>query len=133
MGALFLSAFNPASPAYADDRQDILTAAEAYFQAEISGDTERVWSMIAPSSQFKRMYSKEDYSALVGENPVRVKSYAIEEIIEIMDNSDRKSMPTVDKIALVQVRVVLAEGGARDTEHRSIFTFLRENGQWFKG
>ena len=53
--------------------------------------------------------------------------------MEIQDNLDRKSMPEVDKIATIEVRVILGGDGGGDSERTTVLTFLKEGGKWYKG
>ncbi|MEJ2716248.1 MAG: nuclear transport factor 2 family protein [Deltaproteobacteria bacterium] len=116
-----------------DEDKKLREAVRAYFAAEMACDHAKVWEMLAPSSKFKRMYSYPFYEEFVRSNPIRVKSYTIEEVVDIYDNPDRKTMPHVDKIGVVRVHVVLSAKGGVDTEHTSTFTFLKEEGKWLKG
>lgn len=117
----------------ADERDDLLTAVRAYFDAEVAGDTAAVWRMLAPSSPFKKAYSYEMYLLLVKQSHLRVKSYMVEEVLNVTDNIDREGLPKVEKIGRVRVHVILTGEGGPDSEQRSEFTFLKEAGQWLKG
>ena len=121
------------SEAGTNEGKELRQAVRAYFEAEMAGDHARVWEMLAPSSKFKRMYSYPFYEELIRENPVRVKSYTIEEVVEIYDNPDQEQMPLVEKIGVVRVHVILSGDGGEDTEQTSTFTFLKETGKWLKG
>jgi len=117
----------------ADDESDLLAMAKAYFDAEILGDMARVWEMLAPSSAFRKAYSYPFFVELLKDNKVRLKAYTIERVLEITDNQDKDQLPLVEKIATVQVRVVLSDGSGSQFERISAFTFLREHGRWYKG
>jgi hypothetical protein len=121
------------SEASTNEREELREAVRAYFAAEMAGDHARVWEMLAPSSKFKRMYSYPFYEELIRKNRIRVKSYTIEEVVEIYDNPDLEKMPRVEKIGVVRVRVILSSEGGEDTEQTSTFTFLKEAGKWLKG
>ncbi len=119
--------------ARAGDAENLRIAVRAYFDAEVAGDAPTIWKLLAPSSQFKKMWSYDAYCAMTQENPVRVKRYVIEEIQEITDNPDPSGMPLVEKIAIVRVHVLLSQKGMPDWERTTIFTFLKEGGAWYKG
>ena len=68
-----------------DDRDDLMEAVTSYFEAEKSGDTGRIWEMLAPSSMFKTAYSYPFYVEMVRRNPIVVKDYEIEEVLEVVD------------------------------------------------
>ncbi len=117
---------------FADDRDDLLEAVELYFQSEKQGNVQKVWDMLASSSEFKRAYSYAFYQEMIRRNPPTLKDYKIERVLEIRDNDDKKTLPNVEKIALVQVTVVLRESG-RNLAQIRVFTFLKESGKWLKG
>jgi hypothetical protein len=117
----------------AEDSTELMKVVKAYFDAEVSGDSERVWELLAPSSYFKQAYSYPFYVELLKRHPVRVKRYRIREIVEIVDNQDRKKLPSVERIATVKVHVVIGDGDGKDTEQTRVFTFLEEGGTWYKG
>jgi len=121
------------SDCQADDSAALMKTVKAYFNAEVSGDSERVWELLAPSSYFKQAYSYPFYVEILKTHPIRVKSYRIEEIVEIADNQDRKKLPLVERIATVKVHVVFGVGVGKDTEQTKVFTFLEEGGRWYKG
>lgn len=116
-----------------DDRDDLMEAVTSYFEAEKSGDTGRIWEMLAPSSMFKTAYSYPFYVEMVRRNRIVVKDYEIEEVLEVVDNPDPPNMLKVEKIATVRVMVTLSGAGGKDSRHVSTFTFLREAGRWYKG
>lgn len=115
------------------DREALTDAVKSYFLAEITGDTRKVWEMLAPSCEFKRAYSYEFYEEMQRRAGIRVKSYTLDELLEIKDNSGKSTMPGVDKVAAVRVHVVLVGRAGTDTRHTIVLTFLREAGRWFKG
>ncbi len=126
------------SPAHSEqgaarDLEALKEVVKSYFLAEISGDPQQVWEMLAPSSEFKKAYSYEFYEEIQRREGIRVKSYKLNEILSIKENSDKKAMPHVDMIAAVQVDVVLAGPEGKDTRHTIVLTFLREAGRWYKG
>jgi len=115
------------------EEQALLSVARAYFKAEMDGDTEKVWQMLAPSSRFKRAYSYPFYQEMTRQSSVRIKKYVVEEIVEISDNTDKDSMPAVERIGTIKAHVILGSDHGKDTEHSSTFTFLKEGGKWYKG
>jgi hypothetical protein len=116
-----------------DDEKELIRAVKAYFDAEVAGDHKKVWSLLAPSSKFKRAHTYEMYLEMVKESPLRVNSYEVKEIIGFSDNPDPKNMPKVERIAEVRVRLGLREKGGVTTNERRSFTFLKEGGKWYKG
>jgi hypothetical protein len=115
------------------EKQALLSAVREYFKAEMDGDTEKVWKMLAPSSRFKKSYSYPFYQEMTKRNSIRIKEYVVEEIVEIRDNADKDSMPAVEKIGTIKVHVILGSDRGKDTEHSSMLTFLKEGGKWYKG
>lgn len=111
----------------------MLREARSYFEAELSRDAKMVWMALAPSSVFKRQYSHDDYLEMYSKSDLSVKEYSVLEVIEIINNNDRKALPDVEKLAAVKVRVKLTSKDGKDSEHNNIFIFLKENGKWFKG
>ena len=126
-----LLAFSDAT--WADDKADLLETVDAYFRSEKEGDIQKVWELLAPSSEFKKAYSYPFYQEMVRRNPAMLKDYKIDGVLEIRDNDDAAGFPNVQKIALVQVTVTLAGIGPRDLTQVRVFTFLKEAGKWFKG
>ncbi|MCA1959512.1 MAG: hypothetical protein LDL33_01855 [Desulfomonile sp.] len=117
----------------ADDESDLLEMVKAYFEAEITGDMARVWEMLAPSSAFRKAYSYPFFVELLKDSRVRLREYTIEKVLEIAENQDKAQLPLVEKIATVQVRVVLSDKSGNRFERTSAFTFLMEHGRWYKG
>lgn len=121
------------NPALADEKADLISAVKAYFDAEMAGDLLQVWNLIAPSSVFKRTYTYPMYQEMVRGNATQVKRYVIEEVMEVVDSPDPENMPNVEKLGVVRVLVLSAGDGAPDVERRSVLTFLKEGGKWYKG
>ncbi len=119
--------------AYADEKADLLETVHAYFRSEKQGDVQKVWELLAPSSEFKKAYSYPFFEEMVRKNPAMLKDYKIDGVLEIRDNDDTVSLPNVQKIALVQVTVRLAGHDAKDLIQVRVFTFLKEAERWFKG
>jgi hypothetical protein len=117
----------------ADDQEDVLETVRRYFEAEKNGNTVAVWSLLAPSSEFKKAFSYPFYEEMVRRNPVVLKDYRIEGMPDIQENQDRKTMPDVEKIATVKVTVALVGEGDKELTQLRVFTFLKESGRWFKG
>lgn len=117
----------------ADDETDLLESVRAYFDAELAGDVTKVWDMLAPSSAFRRAYSYPFFVELFKDNAIRLRAYTIEKVLEISDNEDKVRMPLVERVASVQVHVVLSDKDGKRFGRTSAFTFLRERGRWYKG
>jgi hypothetical protein len=115
------------------ERSALIKAVKAYFEAEMAGDSQKVWEMLAPSSVFKRRYSYADYLEMMKGSRLSVKSYSVGRVFDIENNGDKKAMPNVEKMATVEVRVIMGGEGERETEHTSVLTFLKEGGKWYKG
>ncbi len=117
----------------AEERARLIARAKEYFDAEMTGDYKRVWEMLAPSSLFKNTYSYAEYVEIAQASGIRVSTYDVEEVMDISDNSDPKRLPHVEKIGLIRVHVNLTDDKGKNSEHWSIFTFLKEGGTWYKG
>lgn len=115
------------------EERAITRAAERYFQAEMSGDTRLIYSLLAPSSIYRKTHSYEDYlKELHIYPPVKIMTYRIVRLTRLRQNEDRATYPDVDKMVQVEVDVTFAHGGSNMVFNYS-FTFLKEKGNWFKG
>jgi len=117
----------------ADDKSDLMEAVNTYFHSEKQGDVQKVWELLAPSSEFKKAYSYPFYQEMIRRNPSVLRDYRIDGVLEIRVNDDKIAFPNVEKIALVQVTVTLAGEGIKEMTQVRVFTFLKESGKWFKG
>lgn len=99
----------------------------------MDGDAAKIWLMIAPSSVFKATHTYSTYVDLMTENRVRVKSFAVQQVMKIEVNQDRAAMPAVEKIAAVKIQVTLGGDAQPDALRTNVLTFLKENGKWYKG
>ncbi len=115
------------------EERAITQAAERYFQAEMSGDTRLIYSLLAPSSIYRKTHSYEDYlKDLHIYPPVKIVTYRIVGVTRLRQNDDRNLYPNVDKLAQVEVDVTFAHSGSNMVFNYS-FTFLKEKGAWCKG
>lgn len=116
-----------------NDHIELEKTAQAYFEAEIKQDTERVWEMIAPSSKYKKDHTYEMFLAMVKKSTIKIKKFKIEKVVEIESNKDQERMPLVTDIGYVRVFVIIGGPGFRDSERHVTMTFLKEGGKWYKG
>jgi len=112
----------------------VYAAAKRYLDAEVRRDLPGVYDALAPSSAYRAKY---DYAAFLAEadsSPVRIVAYKIVRVDHIRDNHDPKAFPGVEKFAQVEVDIVILY---EDTKQRAdvnfAFTFIREDGKWYKG
>ncbi len=118
----------------ADEAQSVRDAARKYLDAEVRGDLDAVWGMLAPSSVYAKTHSYEGYLAEVKGSPVRVVEYRILAISGIRENDDRGTYPDIQSFARVDVELRLF---SRDTGTHDVvnieFTFVKERNRWYKG
>jgi hypothetical protein len=116
------------------ERDAIEQAARAYFKAEMEQNFKQVYTNLAPSSDYKKTHSYQDFLKDVGSSPVRIRTYRIVDIYRLRNNDNRKTYPRVDKFVQVEVDVEVgySDTGANST-YNYCFTFLKENGVWYKG
>jgi len=115
------------------EKDTIEKTARAYLNAEIKKDSGQVYAFLAPSSDYKRSHSYEEYLKDIAENPpLSIHEYKIIKIYRLRDNDNRKQYPGVDKFVQVEVEVIFANTGPNSIYNYS-FTFLKENGKWYKG
>ena len=118
---------------YAEKRA-VRRAATAYLDAERAGDVEKVWSLLAPSSDFRKGYTLDMYRDMASLGGARVKDYVIEDITGLSSQFDYGQYRGVDRIAEVKVTVmVVFEATGEISRRRTSFTFVKESGQWYKG
>ncbi len=116
-----------------NDYIELEKTAQAYFEAEIKQDSERVWEMIAPSSKYKKDHTYEMFLEMVKESTIKIKKFKIEKVVEIESNKDQEGMPLVTDIGYVRVFVIIGGPGFKDSERHVTMTFLKEGGKWYKG
>jgi hypothetical protein len=116
------------------ERNRIEKALDAYFAAEMRGDLAEVYRCLAPSSDYKRTHTYEDFLNDMRSNPVEIIQYEVVDIYGLRPNHDPQAYPGVERFAQVEVDVVLRfEGSDSASECNFCFTFLKEGGTWFKG
>jgi hypothetical protein len=115
------------------ERSTIEKTAQAYLQAEMKKDNRQVYDLLAPSSDYKRTHSYEDYLKDITENPpVSINDYKIMRIYRLRDNDNVQKYPDVDKFVQVEVEFTFAQTGPNSI-YNYCFTFLKEKGKWYKG
>lgn len=115
------------------EKDAIEKTAQAYLNAEMNKDSRQVYALLAPSSDYKRTHSYEDYLKNISENPpLSINEYKIIRIYRLRDNDNRKNYPAVDKFVQVEVEVTFKHSGT-DSIYNYCFTFLKEKGKWYKG
>lgn len=111
----------------------VMKAAREFLDAEVRRDYPAVYASFASSSEYVRSHSYEEYLAEAQSSSDRVVEYRIVDITYIQDNKDKKTYPTVEKFAQVEVEVTFLNA---ETKHRSEvnigFIFLKERGRWYK-
>ena len=132
--AVFLISLSSCGWGESAEKKEIRKTAEAYLEAERQGDLDAVWDLLAPSSDFKRGYTLDMYKAMTARGGARIKDYIIEEISGVTSQVDQGRYKDVDRIAEVAVKVVITFDDSGETaERRTSFTFVREDGRWYKG
>jgi hypothetical protein len=116
------------------ERPTIEQTAKAYFKAEMGHDYKQVYALLAPSSTYRKTHTYEQYLQDMSGSPVTIRNYKIVDIYRLRDNDNRKGYPAVKKFVQVEVDV---DVGFADTGTTSTcnycFTFLKEEGRWYKG
>jgi hypothetical protein len=111
----------------------VLKAARKFLDAEVRRDYPAVYACFAPSSPYGRSNSYEQYLAQAKLSPDQVVAYRIVRISYIQNPEDRKTYPSVDKVAQVEVDVTyLHPSTQRRSEINIGFVFLKEGGRWYK-
>jgi hypothetical protein len=115
------------------ETEAVLQAARKFLDAEIRRDYPAVYACLAPSSTYVRTNSYKQYIVQAKAAPDRVVKYRIIDITYIKNNEDRKTSPTVEKVAQVEVDVTLLHIDTRQRSEVNIgFIFLKEGGRWYK-
>jgi len=115
------------------EKDTIEKAALDYLNAEKQKDVKAVYALLAPSSDYKRNHSYEQYLQDIAANsPLSINDYKITRIYRLRDNDNPKNYPAVDKFVQVEVEFVFAHSGPNSIYNYS-FTFLKEQGKWYKG
>ena len=116
------------------DRKEIAAvrhAAEQYLSAEKDGNLEKVYGLLAPSSDFRRNYSFDQYRIIVADKSVRLADYDIREVTGLNSETGRPELEMLADV-LVLVRMFDPLTGLT-TERETVFTFVKEKGVWYKG
>jgi hypothetical protein len=115
------------------EKDAIEKTAQSYLNAEMNKDSRQVYALLAPSSDYKKTHSYEQFMKdVAGNPPLSVNAYKIVDIYRLRDNYDRKNYPGVDKFVQVEVEVTFKHSGP-DSIYNYSFTFLKEKGKWYKG
>jgi len=134
VAGLLQHADGPVCAASDAEESAILQRARLYLDAEIRGDLKSVYALLAPSSGYVAQNSYEVYAAEAKASPVRILEYKILRVHLIRDNHDPKAFPKVEKFAQVEVDLKLFFSDiGKSTEVNYDFTFIKENGHWYKG
>ncbi len=116
------------------ERPSIEKAARDYLAAETARDYKKVYALLAPSSIYMRTHTYDDFIREVESSPVVIRSYRIKDIYRLRPNHDPEVYPGVERFVQVEVDI---DVGFSDTGAASscnyCFTFLKENGRWYKG
>jgi len=116
------------------ERHEIKRAVQKYFDAEIRRDFRSVYKCLAPSSSYRSTHTYKDYLMEAESSPVRVISYSITKIHDLRANQYQDKYPGIEKFVQVEVDVTLFYD---DIKRRSMvnydFTFIKEDGTWYKG
>jgi hypothetical protein len=115
------------------EKDAIENTAHAYLKAQMNKDSRQVYALLAPSSDYKKTHSCEQFMKdVAGNPPLSINEYKIVDIYRLRDNYDRKNYPGVDKFVQVEVEVTFKHSGP-DSIYNYSFTFLKEKGKWYKG
>jgi HEPN domain-containing protein len=115
------------------ERDAIEKTAHAYLNAEVKKDSKEVYALLAPSSDYKRTHSYEEFLKDIAENPpLSINEYKIMRIYRLRSNDNRQNYPGVDKFVQVEVEITFKHAGPNSIYNYS-FTFLKEKGNWYKG
>jgi hypothetical protein len=115
------------------EKDTIEKTAHDYLNAEKKKDVKTVYALLAPSSDYKRNHSYEQYLKDIAANPpLSINDYKITRIYRLRDNDNQENYPAVDKFVQVEVEFVFAHSGPNSIYNYS-FTFLKEQGKWYKG
>jgi hypothetical protein len=102
-----------------------------YLDAEKDGNLEKVYGLLAPSSDFRKNYSYDQYRLIVADKAVRLADYDIREITGLNSETGRSELEmTADVLVLVRLFDPLT---GLTTERETVFTFVKEKGVWYKG
>ncbi|HNQ65249.1 MAG TPA: hypothetical protein PK842_09645 [Smithella sp.] len=115
------------------EKSVIEETARNYLTAEMKKDSRQVYALLAPSSDYKKTHTYEEYLKDIAENSsAALNTCKIVRIYHLRDNHNRHNYPAVDKLVQVEVEVTFGHAGPNSIFNYS-FTFLKEKGKWYKG
>ncbi len=115
------------------EKSAIEETARNYLNAEMKKDSRQVYALLAPSSDYKKTHTYEEYLKDIAENSsAALNTCRIIRIYHLRDNDNRQNYPAVDKLVQVEVEVIFEHAGPNSIFNYS-FTFLKEKGKWYKG
>ncbi len=115
------------------EKDTIEQTVRSYLNAEIKKDSRQVYDLLAPSSDYRKSHTYEEYQKDVAANPpLSINEYKIIRIYRLRNNDNRQNYPGVDKFVQVEVEVTFTHSGPH-TVYNYSFTFLKEKGRWYKG
>lgn len=115
------------------ENRAVYRAVVHYLDAEVRRDHKAVYESLAPSSPYCIQNTYEMYLSEAKTAPA-IASYRIVRISDIRRNEDRRRYPGIDKVARVEVELVLIlDDGGQETEVNFAFPFVKERGKWYKG
>ncbi len=115
------------------ETEAVMKAARDYMDAEVRGDYPAVYASFAPSSDYAKSNSYEQYLADARLSQQRVVKYRIVAITYIKKNDSKLTFSAVDKIAEVEVEVTFLQNATKDRSEINIgFIFFKEAGKWYK-
>jgi hypothetical protein len=118
----------------ADEKAEVQAYVEKFFELVKADDKSKIWDEYAPSSEARKLYTKEEYLKRAEEDDVVLKGYQVVSIT-ISDNMSTSDKPKIEKIAKVVLLVGLAwKGRPQKVQTFQLeAVFLKENGRWWKG
>lgn len=109
-------------------------AARRYLEAELKRDFDAVYASLSPSSVYRSRNSYKQYLDQAKAAPQRLVEFRIKAISYLTDNHDRVTYPRIEKFVRVEVELVLVDAASNErTEVNADFTFIKEEGRWYKG
>lgn len=116
------------------EKPEIKKAAQKYLDAEIKRDHKCIYDCLAPSSAYCSTHSYEEYLLEADSSPVRIIGYKILNIHHLTDNQNKEKDPDVEKFVQVEVDVTLFYNDIKKSVPVNYdFTFIKEEGKWYKG
>jgi hypothetical protein len=116
------------------ERHAIEQTTRDYFKAEMERDYRKVYSLLAPSSTYRKTHTYEEFLQDMSGSPVVIKSYRIVDIYRLRGNHDPAAYPAVKRFVQVEVDVDVGFADSSTTSTCNYcFTFLKEGGRWYKG